>query len=253
MQRTASRCFVLRSGAALLTLLGWQPSICPAAVSQWNTDSSGNFSDAINWDIGVPGLADTATFRRGNVAYTVDFIGDVATDKLRVGSNTVTFQSSAGRGTYTAKNAVVSSTNPGIIIGELAADKAVVNSYLLQWSANFLILGNVAGSAGTLNLLAGSINLTKDLFVGKSGSGRHCRNLLVLAKLRPLNTSYRVGDDKQISQGGGRGGAGHSATRVAGLCPPEQPQEVHAAPVVRLLGAEELLAHRLPRRGRAAA
>src|SRR6478752_6250902 len=85
------------------------------------------------------------------------------------------------------------------------------------------------------------------------GSEGLCRNLLVLAKLTRLNTSYRVGDDKQISQGSGLGGTGCSTTRVAGVYASKQPQEVHAASIVRLPRAEELLAHRLPGRGRAAA
>src|SRR5436190_21517129 len=71
----------------------------------------------------------------------------------------------------------------------------------------------------------------------------------MLAKLTWLNTSYRGGDNEQISQGGGLGCAGGGTARAAGLRAQEQSQEVHAASVVRLPGAEELLAHRLSRRG----
>ena len=45
-----------------------------AVTTSWNTNSSGNFTTAANWDNGVPDSDDTAVFNRGFVAYEVTFL-----------------------------------------------------------------------------------------------------------------------------------------------------------------------------------
>jgi hypothetical protein len=69
------------------------------ATTNWNTNSSGAFTNAANWDNGVPDSDDTAVFNRGFVAYTVTFPGNsyffpplnYVIDKLLVRTNEVTF------------------------------------------------------------------------------------------------------------------------------------------------------------------
>src|SRR6187401_646499 len=73
-----------------------------ADTSKWNTDASGSFTTAANWDNGVPGSDDTAEFNRGFVAYTVTFPGNSFSspprqhviDRLVVRTNEVTLADS---------------------------------------------------------------------------------------------------------------------------------------------------------------
>ena len=53
-----------------------------AVTSQWSTNGGGDFSNPANWENSVPGPADTATFARGNVAYTVQFTGSIVINKF---------------------------------------------------------------------------------------------------------------------------------------------------------------------------
>ena len=46
-----------------------------AVTTSWNTNASGDFTTAANWDNGVPDSDDTAVFNRGFVAYEVNFPG----------------------------------------------------------------------------------------------------------------------------------------------------------------------------------
>ena len=151
-----------------------------AATSNWTTDTGGDFSNSANWDNGVPGLADTAVFRRGNVAYDVQFTGDIITDKLRVGTNTVNFKPSSNDGTYSLANLAIA-TDKGIIVGELSNDTAVLNSRLPAFTASSATIGQSAGSNGTFNVLSGDLKLTGTtsgftsiwtLIVGDLGLGR---------------------------------------------------------------------------------
>ena len=119
------RC-ALRTLAVAVVLVAFINRPVPAATSNWTTDTGGDFSNSANWDNGVPGAADTAIFRRGNADYTVTFTGDVATDKLRVGTNTITFRPSSNGGTYSVGNPFLPAINTAeIVIGEIAADTAV--------------------------------------------------------------------------------------------------------------------------------
>jgi T5SS/PEP-CTERM-associated repeat protein len=74
------------------------------AVTSWNTDASGTYTDPNNWTSGVPTTGDTAIFNRGaGLAYNVNFPGAFrpptpvdSVGSLEVGSNDVTFQRSVG-------------------------------------------------------------------------------------------------------------------------------------------------------------
>ena len=161
----------LRTLAVAVVLVAFINRPVPAATSNWTTDTGGDFSNSANWDNGVPGAADTAIFRRGNADYTVTFTGDVATDKLRVGTNTITFRPSSNGGTYSVGNPFLPAINTAeIVIGEIAADTAVLNSYLPKFTFGQANLAQVAGSTGTLNVLSGSLSGT-EIDVGVLGSG----------------------------------------------------------------------------------
>src|SRR4051794_15467861 len=71
-----------------------------AVTTFWNTVNSGNFSNAANWDNGVPGSSDTAVFREGiGATYAFTFNGTnplnppvhYFSDRLILGKNDVTF------------------------------------------------------------------------------------------------------------------------------------------------------------------
>jgi T5SS/PEP-CTERM-associated repeat protein len=74
------------------------------AVTSWNTDASGTYSDPNNWTSGVPTTGDTAIFNRGaGATYSVNFPGAFqppspvdSVGSLEIGSNDVTFQRSVG-------------------------------------------------------------------------------------------------------------------------------------------------------------
>ena len=89
-----------------------------AVTTSWNTNSSGAWTAAANWDNGVPRGTDTAVFNRGAaVTYTVSFPGhflidppmNYSSDRLIVRSNTVSFADQIGpvflADSYTVNNA----------------------------------------------------------------------------------------------------------------------------------------------------
>jgi len=104
----------------------------------------------------------------------VQFDTNVVTNNLRVGTNTVTLRPVGSGGTYTVANPVNSGADPGIVVGELAGETAVLNSYLSTFSATVMFLGKAAGSSGTLNLLSGTLSMNGTgayLVAGTGGSG----------------------------------------------------------------------------------
>jgi T5SS/PEP-CTERM-associated repeat protein len=147
-----------------------------AAVSRWTNDGGGVFETPSNWDTGAPGSADTAVFQRGSVSYSVQFDTDITTDKLRVGTNTVTFQPVAGVGSYAVANATQTLSDRAVVIGEAAGDVAVLNSSLPNFTMGGATLGDAVGSVGTLNVNAGAVtaivpNAYTRIDVGGSGTG----------------------------------------------------------------------------------
>ena len=154
----------------------------PPIVTLWNTNASGTFSDSPNWDNGVPNVSKTAIFHRGSsVAYTVT-VSDThqanVSDRLLVGSNRVTFAPGAEAfNTYTVQNTTTAEDGRGIIIGELTADVAVVNTSLPSFSGAAATLGDAPRSRGTLNVTGGTFNVTGsdasniEFIVGRNGAG----------------------------------------------------------------------------------
>jgi T5SS/PEP-CTERM-associated repeat protein len=148
------------------------------ADTRWTTD--------VNWLFNIePGASDTAEFDRG-AAFTYDVTfpvllppGDITTDRLIVGSNTVTFEPDHSNTDYIAGTSDTSETGRGIIIGEEANDTAaVLTSHLGMLSTAAATLGHVAGSSGTLtldqnndqfNVTGSSYDL--ELIIGRYGTG----------------------------------------------------------------------------------
>ena len=141
-----------------------------AVTSNWTIDTGGDFSNPANWDNGVPGSIDTAIFRRGNVAYDVQSTGDIISNQLRVGSNTLTLRPASNGGTLTITDPTNTTANAGIIIGELAGETAIVNSFLPNLTGKIAYLGQAAGSSGTLNIDSGLVTMT-GMTIGVAGLG----------------------------------------------------------------------------------
>ena len=148
-----------------------------AAISHWNTDNSGSFETASNWDNGVPGSADTAIFDRGAASYVVQFGTDVTNDRARFASGTVTLQPTGTAGTYvltSPANSVVA--DRGLIIATTTGQSAMVNTYLPNLRAQAASVADSAGSTGSLNVLGGTLliglgNSTTQVDVGRAGDG----------------------------------------------------------------------------------
>ena len=166
-------------------------SAAVATMRSWNTNSSGNFNDAGNWDTKVPVSGDTAQFSRGAAAtYTVTFPGDLiinptrtyTNERLVVGNNTVTFARSASHQLGPAKYALTDTTTVGdvrgIIVGDAPTDTvAILETGLVSLSAEAATIGNQSGSVGTLVVDGGVVNVTGStsaapaLYVGRYGTG----------------------------------------------------------------------------------
>ena len=191
---------ILSRRFGLLAILGaWtslQGAAALAAVINWNTNSSGNFSDAGNWTsnvpgTGVPGSQDEASFARGSAeTYTVTFPGDLifnptrtyTNSQLYVGNNTVTFGESTshllGRANYTLTNPTTAqSANRGIVVGEGSADTAATLTTGLNTITSTAVSIGDQGAVGTFNVVGGVVNITgndagnTELIVGDFGEG----------------------------------------------------------------------------------
>jgi T5SS/PEP-CTERM-associated repeat protein len=150
-----------------------------AIISNWNTDASGSFTTAANWDKGVPDSDDTAEFNRGFVAYTVSFPGNSFASPPRhhvvrnliVRTNEITLADSP----IFLQPAIVTvaasdSSEDSIVIGKLSGDVAILNTTLSSLSGAFARVGLFQGAAGTFNVSAGMVTLT-DMVVGFEGIG----------------------------------------------------------------------------------
>jgi hypothetical protein len=149
------------AGVAYLVFLlcASQTAYVRAVTTSWNTDSSGSFTTAANWNVGVPTSQDTAVFNRGLVAYTVTFPGgsvlnpppSYLVNYLRVHSNEVTFRDNSSPFT-TSPSLTVSNPDVSIVIGEIAGEVAVLNTTLLSLSGANTSIGRNEGAEGTLNV-----------------------------------------------------------------------------------------------------
>ena len=130
----AYRC-ALRTPALAVILVTFIIRPVLAATSNWTTDTGGDFSNSANWDNGVPAPPTPPSFAAGMLRTTCNLTGDIITDKLRVGTNTVNFKPSSNDGTYSLANLAIA-TDKGIIVGELSNDTAVLNSRLPAFTAS---------------------------------------------------------------------------------------------------------------------
>src|SRR5262245_37979269 len=159
----------------LASLLAAAPSA--AAVSRWNTNSSGSFTVATNWDNGVPGLNDVAYFGRGNaVSYTVTFptnpFAQPVNQQLLIGPNTVQFSPPPFALTATTYTA-----NLNILLGE-PGSISVLTTTITNLATPSAFIGAFAGATqNTLNVndgrftIFGSSQTEFELNVGHNSSG----------------------------------------------------------------------------------
>jgi T5SS/PEP-CTERM-associated repeat protein len=142
-----------------------------AVTTFWNTVNSGNFSNAANWDHGVPGASDTAIFREGTGAmYTVTFNGTnplnppvhYFSDRLIVGNNEVTFVRQLSGADYSIVNATTAEAGRGIVVGELGG--VVVDAATLTTTLPLIgvaaTIADAPETTGTLNVSGGTFNLS---------------------------------------------------------------------------------------------
>jgi T5SS/PEP-CTERM-associated repeat protein len=172
----------LSVGCAICLRFG---TLARAVTTNWNTNNSGNFSNAANWDNGVPRTDDTAVFRRGiGATYTVTFTGrpptvpggpiHYATDRLVVGSNDVTLVKTF-QADYTLLNSTTAEAGRGFVIGELDGDEATLNS-TFSLTGVAATIGDAFRSTGTLYVTASTFSLTgssadDELIIGNLGDG----------------------------------------------------------------------------------
>jgi T5SS/PEP-CTERM-associated repeat protein len=112
----------------------------------------------------------------------VSLTGNRLADQLRIGSNTVTFQSSSATSrTLTADNQFTGETLRGVTIGVDSGDVGVVNlaATIGSLTTRAATLGDAAGASGTLNLTASPTVFTingsdldnAELIIGRAGAG----------------------------------------------------------------------------------
>jgi T5SS/PEP-CTERM-associated repeat protein len=189
---------------ALIAMTAWGiwGAIAHAVTTNWIAND-GSFTNAANWDNGVPDGDDTAIFNRGFVAYTVTVPGsifgpppDYVINRLRVNTNEVTLADSpdANRPSLTVVNRGLS-----IVIGENAGDVAIVNSTLRSVSGVNASIGHSAGATGTLNISSGTFSMSDFISVGYTGSG----TLNVAAGGQISSSDLYVGKGTMTIQNGG--------------------------------------------------
>ncbi len=174
----------LRCFAASAVIAGFGPVIADADTKLWSAPGNGAYPDSANWIGGAPGTNDFAWFNflfgSGNPnPFTVTFPGQLSflgprnyiTHELRIGPGNATFVQSnqpfLSTSTFTL--------NSTIGIGETGGPSSLTTT-LASLSAPTASIGMFAGSQGTLNVNAGSFNVTGsgssfELAVGDNGTG----------------------------------------------------------------------------------
>src|SRR4051794_34826584 len=180
-----------------LVAVAWSCGVCAsiasispalAVTTLWNTVNSGNFSNAANWNNGVPGSSDTAIFREGvGATYNITFNGTnplsppvhYFSDRLIVGNNNVSFNRSLIGADYSIVNVTTAEAGRGIVVGELGG--VVLDTATL--TTTFPLFGVAATVAdapettGTLNVSGGTFTLSgnnatdHEFIVGNHGTG----------------------------------------------------------------------------------
>jgi T5SS/PEP-CTERM-associated repeat protein len=157
---------------------------CIAAASAntdvWTTNASGSYSDSANWSGGVPGVSDDVFFNRGGgISYVVTFPGqsilqgtkNYVTGTAAIGPNVVTFAQSLSP-IFGPSTFAVSS----LVMGAPPTTPSILNSSLQTLSTATASVGLGSGSPGTLNVNAGTFQVSGstadyELVVGNGGSG----------------------------------------------------------------------------------
>lgn len=172
-------------------------SSAPAATRSWDAGGGAatDWTTDANWSSNIePGVSDIAVFDRGaafNYTVTFPFLppfgGDITTDRLVVGSNTVTFEPDHSTTDYIASQPSTLEGDPilglpvrGITIGADATDTAaVLVSHLSLVQTVAATLGHAPGSSGTLTLnqnndrfeVIGNSSSDRKLIIGRYGTG----------------------------------------------------------------------------------
>jgi T5SS/PEP-CTERM-associated repeat protein len=170
-------------------------------VTAWNSNINGNWTGGGGggvWTNGSPSNNFVAVFDRGAaVSYVISLTANRTVDQIRIGSNTVTFQSSTATDrVLTADNMHTDEARRAIIIGVKNGDVAVVNTTSTLGSLNgaAATIGDAAGASGTVNLdgnvlinLTGSDPDNAELIIGRAGYGT--LNLLSASDVRALGAN----------------------------------------------------------------
>ncbi|MCC7086335.1 MAG: hypothetical protein IT427_15140 [Pirellulales bacterium] len=198
-----------------------------AVTLTWTTFGNGSFNDQNNWfPTKVPDANDFVSFEVGvGSPYTVTFPGNpldigggvagaiasYSTAYLRVRDSAVAFsvstQANRGASTYTVASSTQTEANRAIIVGVGAGDNAALsvihNSFagggLTSFSAATATLGDVASSAGTLNMNFGAFNITgsdftqTQLIVGNGGVGTLNVNIGADVNVTGFNSTVSLG------------------------------------------------------------
>ncbi|MCI0334884.1 MAG: hypothetical protein L0228_16850 [Planctomycetes bacterium] len=171
----------LRAGIRVLAIcmMLTVSSAAHAVTTSWNTDVSGLFTTAANWDNGVPDSDDTAIFNRGFVGYTVTFPGgtifeppvNYAINYLRVNNNHVNFVWNDSFPLQASPSLSVLNPDVSIVVGENAGEVGILGTTLASFSGANTSIGRAPGANGTLNVVGGTFSMSGNLDVGDSGTG----------------------------------------------------------------------------------
>ena len=219
-----------RISALVMAAILFPQGAAAFAATNWATGSNGNFSDPTKWTAGVPGSVDTAIFSLGAGGHVLGWFSggtflqpvNYATDRLLVGSNTVSFFnpfsiSHPQLASYTVNNAATSDSGRGILIAVGSSDTAaVLNTSLVSLSYVAATIGDANLSNGTLNVSGGSFNVTgssttdDELIIGRHGTGA-----LNITNGATVNVNGANGDS-MLGKTSDASGAGMGVATIAG-------------------------------------
>jgi T5SS/PEP-CTERM-associated repeat protein len=154
---------------ALVTLL--LAGRAQAVVKTWAGSDGGSYSAPGNWDPGgTPGTADSLLFANGAVGstYDIDFDVDSTVTQLTVATNPLAFAGASHTLSLTST----------LIIGRTGSGtgNALLSTSLAQLNTTYAGLGGDSGTSGTLNVTAGTFNVSgtaasDDVVIGYWGTG----------------------------------------------------------------------------------
>jgi hypothetical protein len=150
-----------------------------AVAKTWAGSDGGTYNTPANWSpSGVPGTADSIVFANGAVAsdYDINFDVNATVTQAVVATNPLVFAGPTRTLSLTSTSTVNSSRS--LLIGRTGTgtNNVVLTSVLSQLNAVYAVLGSDSGSSGTLNVAAGSFNVSGtaafgDLVIGDLGNG----------------------------------------------------------------------------------